>query len=129
MSRAGTRCTTCCAPTPPIRPATPTASPSAQPRSAGCWTTTCTPPHGAASCCTRPGAGRAAPPRPGTAPEQFTGHEQALAWFEAEYHVLLAAVNVAADWGFDSHAWQLSWAMTPFLHARGHRQEWARSSA
>jgi DNA-binding SARP family transcriptional activator len=43
-SQAGMRCTTCCAPTPPIRPANPTASMSATLRSAGCWTTTCTPP-------------------------------------------------------------------------------------
>jgi DNA-binding SARP family transcriptional activator len=66
-----------------------------------------------------------APPRPGAAPGQPADHRQALAWFEAEHQVLLAAVSLAAESGFDSHAWQLPWAMVPFLHARGHWQEWA----
>ncbi len=66
-----------------------------------------------------------APPRPGAAPEQPADSQQALAWFEAEHEVLLAAVALAARSGFDSHAWQLPWAMTPFLHKRGHWQEWA----
>jgi tetratricopeptide (TPR) repeat protein/transcriptional regulator with XRE-family HTH domain len=64
-----------------------------------------------------------APPRPGAAAEQAADHSQALAWFEAEHQVLLAAVTLAAESGFDSHAWQLPWAMEPFLHARGHWQE------
>jgi DNA-binding SARP family transcriptional activator/tetratricopeptide (TPR) repeat protein len=74
----------------------------------------------------RPSHGRIAlaPPSPGTAPEQFTGHEQALAWFEAEYHVLLAAVALAVDSGLDNHGWQISWAMHPFLATRGHDLEW-----
>jgi tetratricopeptide (TPR) repeat protein/transcriptional regulator with XRE-family HTH domain len=66
-----------------------------------------------------------APPRPGAAAGQPAGHRQALAWFEAEHEVLLAAVSLAAKSGFDSHAWQLPWAMTPFLQIRGHWQEWA----
>jgi DNA-binding SARP family transcriptional activator/Tfp pilus assembly protein PilF len=66
-----------------------------------------------------------APPRPGAAPGQPADHRQALAWFEAEHQVLLAAVTLAAGSGFDSHAWQLSWAMAPFLRIRGYWQEWA----
>jgi DNA-binding SARP family transcriptional activator/tetratricopeptide (TPR) repeat protein len=66
-----------------------------------------------------------APPSPGTAPERFTGGEQALAWFEAEYHVLLAAVALAVDWGLDSHGWLISWAMHPFLATQGHNLEWS----
>jgi DNA-binding SARP family transcriptional activator/tetratricopeptide (TPR) repeat protein len=66
-----------------------------------------------------------APPRPGAAPGQPTDHRQALAWFEAEHQVLLAAVTLAAGSGLDSHAWQLPWAMTAFLQARGHWQQWA----
>jgi tetratricopeptide (TPR) repeat protein len=65
-----------------------------------------------------------APPRPGTAPEQPADYSQALAWFEAEHQVLLAAVSFAAASGFDSHAWQLSWALSSFLQTRGHWQEW-----
>jgi DNA-binding SARP family transcriptional activator/tetratricopeptide (TPR) repeat protein len=66
-----------------------------------------------------------APPRPGAAARQPAGYPQALAWFEAEHQVLLAAVTLAAGTGFDTHAWQLPWAMEPFLGVRGHWQEWA----
>ena len=64
------------------------------------------------------------PPSPGTAPERFTGHDQALAWFEAEYHVLLAAMALAVDWGLDNHAWQISLVMNPILAVQGHNAEW-----
>jgi DNA-binding SARP family transcriptional activator/Flp pilus assembly protein TadD len=64
-----------------------------------------------------------APPRPGAAPEQPTDYSQALAWFEAEHHVLLAAISLGAGSGFDAHAWQLPWAMVSFLRIRGHWQE------
>ena len=66
-----------------------------------------------------------APPRPGAAPGQPADHRQALAWFEAEHQVLLAATALAAGSGSDVHAWQLPWAVAPFLHARGHWREWA----
>ncbi|GLL05707.1 AfsR/SARP family transcriptional regulator [Dactylosporangium matsuzakiense] len=48
---------------------------------------------------------------------------RALAWFEANYRVLTAAVRLAADEGFDVHAWQLPWTMTTYLDWRGHRPE------
>ena len=63
-------------------------------------------------------------PSPGTAAELFTVHEQALAWFDAEYYVLLAAVALAVDWGLDDHAWQVTMAMHPFLAERGRDPEW-----
>jgi DNA-binding SARP family transcriptional activator len=66
-----------------------------------------------------------AAPWPGAVPGQPTDYRQALAWFEAEHQVLLTAVILAAGSGFDNHAWQLPWAMTPFLQIRGHWQEWA----
>ena len=65
------------------------------------------------------------PLRPGAVAAQSADRRQALAWFEAEYQVLLAAVAVAAELGFDSHAWQLPWAMTSFLQPRGLWQQWA----
>ncbi len=65
------------------------------------------------------------PPRPGAAPGQPADYSQALTWFEAEHQVLIASVTLAADSGFDIHAWQLPWAMAPFLRARGHWQEYA----
>jgi tetratricopeptide (TPR) repeat protein len=64
-----------------------------------------------------------APPRSGAAAGHPADYPQALAWFEAEHQVLLAAIALAAESGFDSHAWQLPWAMTSFLRARGHWQE------
>jgi tetratricopeptide (TPR) repeat protein len=64
-------------------------------------------------------------PRPGTAPEQPADYQQAMAWFEAEHQVLLAAVTLAAGSGFDAYAWQLPWAMAAFLQIRGYPQEWA----
>ena len=66
-----------------------------------------------------------ASPRHGTAPEHPADFQQALAWFEAEHHVLLAAADLAAGSGFGSHAWQLPAATASFLQARGHYQEWA----
>jgi tetratricopeptide (TPR) repeat protein/transcriptional regulator with XRE-family HTH domain len=58
--------------------------------------------------------------RAGVTPEQLPGHQEAMAWFEAEHQVLLAAVALAARTGFDIHAWQLPWAMADFLDRRGH---------
>jgi tetratricopeptide (TPR) repeat protein/transcriptional regulator with XRE-family HTH domain len=66
-----------------------------------------------------------APPRPGAAAGRLADPSKALAWFEQEHQVLLAAVVLAADSGFESHAWQLPWAMTLFQQMRGHWQEWA----
>jgi DNA-binding SARP family transcriptional activator len=66
-----------------------------------------------------------APPRPGAAPSEPADYSQAQAWFEAEHQVLLVAVTLAAGSGFDSHAWQLPWAMASYLQTRGHYQEWA----
>ena len=63
--------------------------------------------------------------RPGVTPEHLADHQQAVAWFEAEHHVLLAAVSLAAETGFDTCAWQLPWAMTSFLDWRGYWHEWA----
>jgi DNA-binding SARP family transcriptional activator len=64
-----------------------------------------------------------APPRPGAATGQPADLREALTWFEAEHQVLLAALTLATGSGFDSHAWQLPWAMADFLQARGHWQE------
>jgi DNA-binding SARP family transcriptional activator/Tfp pilus assembly protein PilF len=58
--------------------------------------------------------------RPGTVPESLDGHGQALAWFTAEHHVLLAVISQAAKAGFDVHAWQLPWAMADYFSWQGH---------
>jgi DNA-binding SARP family transcriptional activator len=65
-----------------------------------------------------------APLRHGVTPEQPSGYDQALRWFEAEHHVLASAVPLAAGTGFDACAWQIPWAMSGYLDRRGHWQEW-----
>jgi tetratricopeptide (TPR) repeat protein len=66
-----------------------------------------------------------APPRPGAALGQPADHRQAVTWFDQEHQVLHAVLALAADSGFDAHAWQLPWAMASFLQFRGHWQDWA----
>jgi DNA-binding SARP family transcriptional activator len=66
-----------------------------------------------------------APARPGAAAGQPADYSHALAWFEAEHETLLTAVILAAGSGFDSHAWQLPWALAAFLQIRGYWQELA----
>jgi transcriptional regulator with XRE-family HTH domain/tetratricopeptide (TPR) repeat protein len=65
------------------------------------------------------------PPLPGVTPEHLTTATEAMAWLEAEHKVLLASVRLAAETRFDSHAWQLPWAMRDFLDRRGHWHDWA----
>jgi tetratricopeptide (TPR) repeat protein len=67
---------------------------------------------------------RIAPPEPGVTSEHLVGQRQALAWFEAEHHVLLAAA-LAAGTGFERHAWQLPLAIGDYLDAGGHWHELA----
>jgi tetratricopeptide (TPR) repeat protein len=61
-----------------------------------------------------------ATPAPNTRPEHPTNHQEATAWLTAEYPVLLAALRRAADAGYDTHTWQLAWALFTFLDRRGH---------
>jgi DNA-binding SARP family transcriptional activator/Tfp pilus assembly protein PilF len=61
---------------------------------------------------------------PGVASVAFSSPRQAWEWFEAEHHVLFAAVSLAAETGFDACAWQLPSAMATFLDWRGRWQEW-----
>ena len=61
-----------------------------------------------------------APPAAGVTLQRPADHAAALAWLTAEHSALLAALHHAAAAGFDSHTWQLAWALTTFLHRRGH---------
>ena len=65
--------------------------------------------------------------QPGTEPEHLADREQAAAWTEAEHHVLLAAISLAAGTGFDTHAWQVPWTLTPYFNSRGHWSDWVRT--
>jgi tetratricopeptide (TPR) repeat protein len=64
-----------------------------------------------------------AEPQPGVTAEHLGSHAEAMAWFAAEHQVLLAAIRCAAGAGFDTHTWQLAWAITTFLHRQGHWQD------
>lgn len=64
---------------------------------------------------------------PGAEPGEPAGYENALAWFGAEREVLLAVVSLAAERGFDAHAWQIPWAMVDFLERRGYWDDWVAS--
>jgi tetratricopeptide (TPR) repeat protein/transcriptional regulator with XRE-family HTH domain len=63
--------------------------------------------------------------RPGVEPENLTSHDQALAWLDAEHRGLLAAIHLAADHGFDVHAWQLPFCLETFFYRRSHWEDWA----
>ena len=63
--------------------------------------------------------------RPGVTPEHLTSRQLAQSWLEAEHDVLLCAVSLAGEAGFDAHAWQLPWAIANFLDWRGYWDEWA----
>jgi tetratricopeptide (TPR) repeat protein len=64
------------------------------------------------------------PPEPGVRTERLADYQQALAWFQAEYQVILAAVAMAASSGHDAHAWRLAWTLSDFLDWRGHWHDW-----
>jgi tetratricopeptide (TPR) repeat protein len=66
-----------------------------------------------------------AAPVPGVVAEEPADHAAALAWFEADHAVLLAAVQLAAETGHHGHAWQLPHELTEFLYRRGHWADWA----
>jgi DNA-binding SARP family transcriptional activator len=65
------------------------------------------------------------PPSPGVVAEGLISHEQAMTWFRAELHVLLAVVKLAAATGLDAQAWQLPWTLRSFLDGQGLWQDWA----
>ncbi|MGH3157960.1 MAG: tetratricopeptide repeat protein, partial [Streptosporangiaceae bacterium] len=64
------------------------------------------------------------PPEPGVRTEPLADYHQALAWFQAEHRVMLAAVAMAASSGHDAHAWRLAWTLSDFLDWRGHWHDW-----
>ena len=72
-------------------------------------------------CSTRPGPRVLDPPGAGVAPETISGPSDALAWFEAERQVLLAAITQAGGhWASTLHAWQLPWALWLFFDRQGY---------
>jgi DNA-binding SARP family transcriptional activator/Tfp pilus assembly protein PilF len=62
---------------------------------------------------------RVAAPQPGVLPAEVADKDQAMAWFDAEVPVLLALIDYADTHDFDTHAWQIPWALSPFFNRRG----------
>ncbi|MEU4421824.1 tetratricopeptide repeat protein [Actinoplanes sp. NPDC024001] len=62
----------------------------------------------------------AAGPVPAPGPDDPADRDAAVSWFTTERSTLLQAVRAAADNGFPTHAWQIMWSATPFLHRSGH---------
>jgi tetratricopeptide (TPR) repeat protein len=58
-------------------------------------------------------------PQTGVAAEDLTDYGHALAWFTTEHGTLLAAIDRAADAGFDRHTWQLAGTLATFLDRSG----------
>ena len=70
-----------------------------------------------------------APARPGVTPEDLATQPQAMAWFAAEHAVLLGAVRLALDEGFDAHTWQFAWSLSIYFQRQGTWQDWANVAA
>jgi DNA-binding SARP family transcriptional activator len=64
------------------------------------------------------------PPCAGATPEDIRAPGPALSWCQAEYRVLLAVISLAAEEGFDAHAWQLPWSLVNFFDRRGYWHDW-----
>ncbi|WP_234581116.1 tetratricopeptide repeat protein [Micromonospora sp. MH99] len=67
------------------------------------------------------------PPGPGVAPVALADRDAATWWFTDEHPVLLSALRLASDHGFDRHTCHLAWAITTYLNQRGYFQDWTSS--
>ena len=65
-----------------------------------------------------------APTYVASVPEQLSGHEQAMNWFQAEHRVLVAVTALAASSRFDTHAWQLPVTFFRYLDWHGYWEDW-----
>jgi len=63
-------------------------------------------------------------PGPGELAGRFADPEQARAWLQDEFRVLLAATAAAANSRFDTHAWQLPAVLREHFDRRGYYAEW-----
>ncbi|MFC0526634.1 AfsR/SARP family transcriptional regulator [Phytohabitans kaempferiae] len=60
-----------------------------------------------------------APVQPRVTVQQHENHDAALSWFAAEHTPLLAAIEHAAEIGFEQHPWQLASTVSTFLLRQG----------
>ncbi|MEU1885542.1 tetratricopeptide repeat protein [Micromonospora rifamycinica] len=60
---------------------------------------------------------------PGTTAVVPADRDEAWAWLAAEHRALLAAVDLAAEHGLPTHAWQLAWSVNTYLDRVGAWQD------
>jgi DNA-binding SARP family transcriptional activator/tetratricopeptide (TPR) repeat protein len=70
-----------------------------------------------------------APPADGVSPEAPADLSRARAWFATERPVVLTAIRLAAQLGFDTHCWQLEWTIGEFLDRHAHWHDYADACA
>lgn len=63
---------------------------------------------------------------PAHGPDLVTS-SQARNWLENERANLIAAVNLAAEEGWSTHAWQLAYSIREFLYLYGYTKDWERT--
>lgn len=63
------------------------------------------------------------PGQPGVCVVEPDDRDEAMGWFDAERHVLLAAIEMAVDAGFDVHCWKLAWTVWDYFNLRGYWRE------
>jgi tetratricopeptide (TPR) repeat protein len=64
------------------------------------------------------------PPLPDVRPEPLRDYRQAMTWLTAQRAILSAAVEVAADGGFETYAYRLVWALDLFFYRQGYWLDW-----
>lgn len=64
------------------------------------------------------------PALPGVTPEPFPALDQVLSWYGAEQQVLTAVIRHATVTGLSDHAWQIVYALTPYLKRQGLWHVW-----
>jgi tetratricopeptide (TPR) repeat protein len=67
-------------------------------------------------------------PQPGVASTNITDRSKAIIWLDVEMPVLLALIGYADANGFDSHVWQICWALNPILSRRGRGRDFTASA-
>jgi len=63
------------------------------------------------------------PPAPGVQPQPLADYPAALAWFDTEHSVLLAAQQTATSHAWHTAVWRLAWTLNTFHVWRGHRHD------
>ena len=64
------------------------------------------------------------PPLPDVSPEPLRDYRHAMTWLTAQRAIISAAVEVAADGGFEHYAYRMVWALDLFLYRQGYWLDW-----